>query len=311
MIRRSTAFILGAGTSVPYGFPAGEALLRTARSFDLANLRNKMCARAPIDANELYAALQRTHDSSLDTLLELRPDITDAGKRLIASMILELEYHSTFHARYPAPKDDWLATFFGELVTGTKRLEEFANNPIVLITYNYDRLLEYRLSRALAAHYGRSDAECIETLRKLPIIHLHGDLGALPGFAEQQTVPFGPDLNDRTAFTQFVNVAASRIVIVHEAKDETEDFDRARKALQTVKQIVILGFGYGASNLSRLDVKRWPKTVYGTQYGLTGSQIHYLVGQPFSAAGITVSTTVAAHGTREFLDNSLSIFRDA
>src|SRR5213082_438987 len=31
--------------------------------------------RAPADVEELYAALQRAHDSSLDTLLELRSDI--------------------------------------------------------------------------------------------------------------------------------------------------------------------------------------------------------------------------------------------
>jgi hypothetical protein len=306
MIHHPTAFILGAGTSVPYGFPAGEELLRMARGFDLANLKDKAHARAPADVAGLYAALQRTHDSSLDTLLELRSDIAPIGKRLIAALILELEFNSTFPQRYPAPKDDWLTMFFGELTSDTKCLEDFAKNPIVLITYNYDRLLEYRLSRALAAHYGRSDADCIATLGKIPLIHLHGDLGPLPGFAAAVAVPFGPSPAQRDDFAHGIERASERIVIVH----ETEDFDHARKLLQSVKQVVMLGFGYGASNLSRLDIKRWPKAVYGTQFGLTPSQINYAVTRPFSAAGITVSTTIPAHGTREFLDNSLAIFRE-
>jgi len=72
-----------------------------ARGFDVANLKDKAHARAPADVEELHAALQRTHDSSLDTLLELRSDIAPIGKRLIASLILELEFHSTFPQRSP------------------------------------------------------------------------------------------------------------------------------------------------------------------------------------------------------------------
>jgi len=126
VIHRPTAFILGAGTSVPYGFPSGKELLRMARGFDVANLKDKAHARAPADVEELHAALQRTHDSSLDTLLELRSDIAPIGKRLIASLILELEFHSTFPQRYPMPKDDWLTRFFGEVTSDTKCLEDFA-----------------------------------------------------------------------------------------------------------------------------------------------------------------------------------------
>jgi hypothetical protein len=305
VIQCPTAFILGAGTSVPYGFPAGEDLLRDARSFDFNNLTTRPNTRSVPNVKELHATLQRTHDGSLDALLELRPDIAAAGKRVIASVLLEVESNS----RVPQPKDDWLTPFFGELTSGTRCLEDFTKNPITLVTYNYDRLLEYRLSRALVAHYGRSEADCIATLKMIPIIHLHGDLGALPGFAQTDLVPFGPSPADRAAFAEFVDVAADRIVIVHEAKDEGRTFAAARHALQSSKQVVMLGFGYGASNVSRLEIKRWPKRVYGTVFGMTDSQIDYLIGRPFGAVHITVSRTRSTHGTREFLDNCLDIFR--
>lgn len=166
MIQKPTAFILGAGTSAPYRFPAGEQFFRDARSLDLDNLKSKVFARSQADVLALHNSLKQSRDWSLDTLLELRPDIAPIGKRLIASMILELEFHSKSPQREPLPKEDWFTRFFGELASGTKCLEDFAKNPEVLITYNYDRLLEYHLVRALAAHYGRSEADCIVTLRR-------------------------------------------------------------------------------------------------------------------------------------------------
>jgi len=153
VIRRSTVFILGAGTSKPYGFSTGEQLLREGRRLDQNNLFRKLHAPASNDAaRALHTSLQRTHDSSLDALLELRPDITPIGKRLIASLMLELEFHAKDPGRYPEPQDDWLTLFFDELAADTADLEGFALNPVTLITYNYDRLLELRLLGALAAH---------------------------------------------------------------------------------------------------------------------------------------------------------------
>jgi hypothetical protein len=287
--------------------------MREVRGFDLRNLRLKLRDPALEDASAaLYLALQQSHDSSLDALLELRPDITEVGKRLIAAILLELEFHSKSSQRYPEPKDDWLTLFFGELTGRTTSLEDFAKNPVVLITYNYDRLIEHRLCGALMAHYGRSRDDCIRVLRQLQIIHLHGDLGPLPGFAAEGAVEFGPSMGTEADFAAAITRAMSRIVVVHEAKDETEDFDRARKALQSADQIVMLGFGYGERNLSRLDIKRWKraKHLWGTTYRLTPSQVAYLVARPFEAVGLRVITGPADYGTRQYFENNLAIFRD-
>jgi hypothetical protein len=275
------------------------------------NLKSKVCAPTlAIDAKKLQLALSQTHDSSLDLLLELRPDITEIGKRLIASLLLELEFHSPH--RFPAPDADWLTLFFGELVAETTCLEDFGRNPVSLITYNYDRLLEHRLTGALMAHYGRPEADCIATLTKIPIIHLHGDLGQLPGFATGDTVPFGPSPADGATFPQYIDHASNRIVIVHEARGETPEFDRAKKILQSVSQIIMVGFGYGAKNLSRLEIARWrnAKSVMGTVYGMNGIQVYYSVAKPFSAVGITPLTAEARFGAREFFANNLGIFRE-
>jgi hypothetical protein len=101
------------------------------------------------------------------------------------------------------------------------------------------------------------------------------------------------------------------VFIVHEARPETDEFDRARKAFQGVDQVVMLGFGYGATNLSRLDLHRWKRgvSVFGTAYGLTRSRITHDVESPFQKAGINVALGEHTHGTREFLENRLEIFR--
>lgn len=311
MIRRRTAFIMGAGTSVPYGFPSGAGLMREAQRLNQDNLTFKLYGSAPADVALLLDALQRSYDSSLDALLELRADITPIGKRLMASLLLEIEYHSLARA---LPEDHWLGLFFQELTTGTRSLEDFARNPITIITYNYDRLLEYRLVRALSAHYGRPDKDCIATLKQIPIIHLHGDLGPLPGFAESGTVPFGPSpQGNPEIFIKSIGLASERIIIVHEARPETDEFERAREALRTADQVVMLGFGYGATNLARLEINRWKRDidVLGTVYGLTLSRINYDVQKAFIAArnrGISVGS--AQQRVRDFLDNALQIFRE-
>jgi len=308
MIRRHTAFIMGAGTSVPYGFPSGEGLMRIAQSLSLEGLKQKLYAP---DLREvaLHDALQSSYDPSLDALLELREDITPVGKRLMASLLLEIEFNSR---ERPLPDDHWLSLFFQELTAGTRSLEDFAGNQITVITYNYDRLLEFRLSRALRAHYGRAEEECIAVLKKIPIIHLHGDLGPLPGFAAQGTVPFGPQPDDEQRhFNRCIDRAAERIVVVHEAKDETEDFERARHAVSHAELVVLLGFGYGTTNIDRLRLAQWRHGVgiLGSAFRLSVSRIAF-ARRPFQEAGHQINFGEPSEATRTFLDNRLRIFRD-
>ncbi|HEX4240945.1 MAG TPA: hypothetical protein VHZ53_06005 [Steroidobacteraceae bacterium] len=310
MINRCTAFVLGAGTSIPYRFPSGEGLLKQARVLSIPDILKKI-QRPELEgpARELEGALKKTHDSSLDALLELRPDLAEVGKRLLAALLLEHENSSITH--FPEPEEDWLTVFFGELVRNTSSIRDFAKNPISFITYNYDRALKHRILGALSAHYGISELECATAIAAIPFLHLHGDLGELPSSGSKTPVPFGPSPTDAGQFARYLDIATARIVIVHEAKPETEAFVRARDILGSSEQAVMLGFGFGESNLSRLDVAKWKATtVWGTAFGLTGSQRHYLIDIPFDKAKKQRSFASSTVGTRAYLLNSLYIFRD-
>jgi hypothetical protein len=317
MISHPTAFILGAGASIPYGFISGEGLHRDARVMGIQNLRSKTrSAELEPQLQELHKALQQTHDSSLDALLELRPDIARCGKRLMASILLELEWHSP--QRFPEPNADWITFLFEKLVADASSLEQFAQNLVYFITYNYDRLLEHRLAGALEAHYGRPLNECVEAMRRIHIVHLHGDLGLLPEFADVESavvVPYGPSLNDPDPqlFTTCVNKAADRIMIVHEAQPETYEFQKARQILRGVERTVMLGFGYGATNLSRLKPEVWnaAAAIWGTVFGMSTSRIEHIVRPPIEVGGRRLRSGLPHQGAREFLDNHHEIFSDA
>jgi hypothetical protein len=285
--------------------------MHEARRLNIDNMTQKLYGPTQDAITPLKTALSRSYDSSLDALLELRTDITQMGKRLMASLLLEIEYHSMSR---DLPDDHWLGLFFQELTSGTKSLEDFSRNPITIITYNYDRLLEHRLLGALNAHYGRPDNECIAVLKQIPIVHLHGDLGPLPGFTIGGAVPFGPSPSgDPGLFSRAIDLATERIIIVHEARPETDEFESARAALQAADQVVILGFGYGATNLARLEIGRWKRDidVFGTVYGLTPSRIKYDVQVPFTAArNRVVNVGNTQQRVRDFLDSTLQIFRE-
>lgn len=58
--------------------------------------------------------------------------------------------------------------------------QEFGENPVSFIRFNYDISVEYYLFNCLKNSYRQTDDEGAKQLRKIPIVHVHGNLGALP-----------------------------------------------------------------------------------------------------------------------------------
>jgi hypothetical protein len=52
----------------------------------------------------------------------------------------------------------------------------FTNNPVSFITYNYDRLLEFRLTHGLMATYGIDVRRATQVLSGIQTIHLQGTI---------------------------------------------------------------------------------------------------------------------------------------
>jgi hypothetical protein len=81
--------------------------------------------------------------------------------------------------------------------------------------------------RRAIAEYGRSIEACAEQLNQIPIVHLHGDLGALPWQKVEASREYGAIVS-----VEEIKVAASRIKIIHEdTADRDKEFGRAKEEL--------------------------------------------------------------------------------
>jgi hypothetical protein len=92
MLSKPTVIILGAGASMPYGFPSGEKLLRDARMYPVQQLASLVKPGQPMAVPALHRALQGTLDRSIDAMLETLPkEVVDAGKAYMARTLLACE----------------------------------------------------------------------------------------------------------------------------------------------------------------------------------------------------------------------------
>jgi hypothetical protein len=194
------------------------------------------------DMRPIFDALQDTVMPSIDAMLQHQPRFWPALKALMAGLLLD-EEEKSLRTR-PDVDEDWLALIVENMATGTHTIEDFAQNPVAFVTFNYDRLLEYRFGRGLAQHYGIRQSTVWQHLGAVPIIHLHGCLGVLPEQAvghDETPIPFGAPENAEWAHRSIAaGAAAHGTKIVHEVGDDDGHFVEARRFLQEAEQVVFL-----------------------------------------------------------------------
>lgn len=290
MITRPTVLILGAGASIPLGFPSGEELVshiltvlekedpaRTIkttleRAMGIEGTPRAILAQALQSLEPDYVidnfreALFYSGRQSIDTFLEHNPQFLTVGKMAIASVLVPLENEQTLFSAKP----NWYKLLFNHLNT---EFDEFAENKLSILTYNYDRSLEQFLLTALRNAYQDMEDEydrCWEQLSKIPIIHLHGVLGEFPHS--------GPDelnhlerMYDSHLTCRDLRVCAETIRVISEDVADQPQFQQAHDLLRNADVICFLGFGWDPTNLSRLQIntrENWHPGLkrYGTTY---------------------------------------------
>ena len=137
------------------------------------------------------------------------------------------------------------------------------DNKLTIVTFNYDRSLEQYLGRALSVA-GAKDIR--KRLSLLGFIHVYGTLGGRPYIDENPLAREYGDIKDPSAVKQ----AADGIKII-DREDDGEllsQFELAKNALSDAKNIVILGFGYDATNVRRLALR---ESIEGRDAGVLGT----------------------------------------
>lgn len=272
MITQQTVFVLGAGASVPFGFPTGAELfqlvidqlqsghagfneLQTISNFDGTSI------------NRFRNALFFSGQSSVDAFLERRPEFINIGKAAMAMVLVTREQESEL---WNTHRDgNWLRYLFGQMTPPV--FESFNENKVSFLTFNYDRSLEHFLFYSLRNSYGKTDNECVNQLKAIRIIHLHGNLGNLPWQSAKHSRVFHPGLN-----RHILDICIDRMKIVHEDIDPSRDkeFKQARSLLSEASRVYFLGFGFGSRNVERLELQNLQANkMRGTALGLTGKEV--------------------------------------
>ncbi len=305
MIENSVVLVLGAGASKPYGFLLGRELLEKAAA-DRGLSRTLDWIADPLlkEVKQFQDELRKSRSPSIDAFLETRRKFEYIGKAAIAYYLVHQEHEANLFR--PDIDGDWYRYLFDMMLSGG--FDSFGNNRLSIITYNYDRSLEFALLHALQSRYGKPLDQCVEKLRRIPIVHIHGELGGLPELeCEGPRRPYTNKTEPR-----YLRVAMNGIRVVHEATPDDERFEKAQKALEDADYVIFLGFGYLAANIGRLqlDVHCKSSTVFcGTGVGITESEAKQVLSL-FPSRGDWPRITIDLHSQNvwAYMKNNLDLF---
>lgn len=285
-----TALILGAGASLNYGLPLGSQLVEKICQLlpssdsqymgDEANLlynvitndKESVLAWRKISRKDLsFSLVEFRHrliesaPKSIDEFLSrdfglANPLFRLIGKLAIAHVIASCESVSAIErGGANQTHDHWYRYLWQDcLNNGILGLDKLRAKKLRIISFNYDRSLEYFLGRSIAATYLTppgtilapelvnkwADAGFKEVESNVAITHPYGTLGGL------STIPYGSTNN----FQYHGKAMADGIHVIGEDRQSMGGFEIAREWITGAQYVVFLGFSFDATNMERLGL---------------------------------------------------------
>jgi hypothetical protein len=245
MFQERTVLVLGAGASIPFGFPSGPRLTKEIIDNLAADspLRRQMyTAFGDQKVNTFQNALKLSDHRSIDAFLEHRSEFFDVGKGAIACALLPCEKRANLFTGG--------ASWYGYLLDRLPMRFEELKDRLAVVTFNYDRTLRYYLLNAISNRYNLPVVEAAKWLEYLPIIHVYGSLGELPIenlVGGPTAVAFGEEPSPTT-----IQRSIGQLRIMHDREESNPWLDKAHGLLRRAERVIFLGFGYDPTNLKRL-----------------------------------------------------------
>lgn len=306
MFKPNTLFILGAGASAEASMPVGRVL---AEQMGASGVFNFDAGRLVQGDRQLYSILRRKIPdveqsnlrlhalrkisegiylaSSIDNYIDTHSDdplVAEMGKLQIAYHLLKAERGSLFRfsTRDPSPRlhlpllsETWFDSFARILLEKHKRSDvgQLASN-VSIISFNYDRTIEFYLIEAIRQLFKLSYAESHEIVSRFEIVHPYGHLGPLPRVLdqlEQGCVPFGMDVG----YEEQVWTASEKLKTYSEQVEDAAVLNKIKSMVTKADQIIFLGFAFHPQNMEvlRLDGELDPKHVYATGLGVSDQEV--------------------------------------
>jgi hypothetical protein len=266
---KKTVFVLGAGASVPYGYPSGRDLKNEViklrddsnlwSAFDLTDDFDRfddVVSNIPLsEVNHLtrdnpffYLAdsLNKSGKFTIDEFLRTNTHLLEIGKFSIAHVLIRNEVEGSLI------RDEWCQLLWNRISKGKSDPYEVRPN-IAFVTFNYDTSLEYIFSQAILNTFPNARQEHVDSFfSAVPILHIHGKIRPLPWEGGDKG---GIDKIRLRRFTNDEILEMSKgINLFHEADNE-KIIDESQRLLSKAKNVVFLGFGFDVANVSKLNVR--------------------------------------------------------
>jgi len=289
MISEETVFIIGAGGSVPYGYPTGAGL-RKMIVMDFPKRYKRLVTGERLqdtlsnEALDLAKTFECSSTQSIDLFLSRNHQYADVGKKAIILIILFSELGSRFREVAPNSDQDWYSHIFNrmtEKLINPDSWKEFKNNKVKFITFNYDRSLEYFLHESLSNSFTKAPKKEInDQINSIEFHHIYGKVSLLPW--EKKTdeneidLPyFGSETEsfDKLIKSDKVNLLAKNIKIIHERSGD--HLNEVIESIKHAKKIFFLGFGYAEENIKILQldtILNGNQNIFGTTLGFLDSE---------------------------------------
>ena len=196
---KNITLVLGAGVSNPYGFPLGPELVDEIIKVNPKRFTNDTRPdKYTISfVKKFQEDLQNSGWRSIDRFLQHQPDRADLGKTLIAYTLMKWEDPRS--VRGEGTGGGIYSYIYNDILAPTSP-ENLNDKRFVVVTYNYDRSLEFFLWNALRHGFSLTDSEAAQHMKGLPIYHVHGSFGEITG----------PDSREYASSYDAVNKAAER-----------------------------------------------------------------------------------------------------
>ncbi|TAN59853.1 hypothetical protein EPN16_06375 [bacterium] len=288
MITKNTVFILGAGASADFGFPLGEELREKIYSNLLKNvayvtsLAQALAGAWPDEANEykraiakFAEALRHALDYSIDAFLErFQTTYLKIGKLAIAQALVDSENHDKLFE-----KDNWYKILVNEMKNGAT-IDNFHQNKVSFVTFNYDRSLEHLLYTVLCNFHEKANQSwAANVIKRIPIVHLYGKLDSLPW--ETSEPDKGRTYGRPYSHAQLKEYNNGIGIVFEDIGEGTKsNFEKASALLEAAERIYILGFGFDPENTLRLGLDKLinrKKIVHATSYELNAQRMGHLL----------------------------------
>lgn len=281
MITDKTVFILGAGASLPYGFPTAAGLRKDiifnfAEIFIRAHAELYAVDESKVDLPKKFQNLidifKNSSTKSIDLFLSRNKHFDEIGKKIIAFLIARYEENSKFREDIEKPHFDWYIHIFDLLTKEISNAEDlvalFRQNKVSFITFNYDRSLEYFLFDSLINSFTTKANEIKALMEMIKVTHVYGKISYLPWEDNYPLLDYGSN-----NFFGNLEDLANNIDIIFEKR--RNNLDDAKQKISEATNIFFLGFGYADENLDVLDFSNLLNKghrIYGTGLGFTDSE---------------------------------------